>query len=46
MASVAALYTPEVLMLATGLVQYRWDDQFMLQGGAFAQLRQHVEGRD
>lgn len=34
MASVAALYTPEVLMLATGLVQYRWDDQFMLQGSA------------
>lgn len=34
MASVAALYTPEVLMLATGLVNHRWDDQFALQGAA------------
>lgn len=34
MASVAALYTPEVLMLATGLVNYRWDEGFALHGAA------------
>ncbi|NOW44299.1 NifU-like protein involved in Fe-S cluster formation [Novosphingobium sp. SG751A] len=34
MASVAALYTPEVLMLATGLVRHRWDDGLALQGAA------------
>lgn len=34
MASVAALYTPEVLMLATGLVRHRWDDGLARQGAA------------
>lgn len=34
MASVAALYTPEVLMLATGLIRHRWDDALTLKGEA------------
>jgi len=34
MASITALYTPEVLMLATGLIHYRWDDGLALQGSA------------
>jgi NifU-like protein involved in Fe-S cluster formation len=34
MVSVAALYTPDVLMLATGLVRHRWDDGLALQGAA------------
>ena len=34
MASVAALYTPEVLMLATGLADFRWDETFALHGAA------------
>lgn len=34
MASITALYTPEVLMLATGLIHHRWDEGFALQGAA------------
>lgn len=34
MASVAALYTPEVLLLATGLVRHRWDDALAFHGEA------------
>lgn len=30
----AALYTPEVLQLATGLAGYGWDDAFPLKGSA------------
>jgi NifU-like protein involved in Fe-S cluster formation len=34
MASTAVLYTPEVLALATGLADYRWDDALPLKGDA------------
>jgi len=34
MASITALYTSEVLMLATGLIHHRWDESFALQGAA------------
>ena len=32
--SAAALYTPEVLALATGLAEYGWDDALPFQGAA------------
>jgi NifU-like protein involved in Fe-S cluster formation len=34
MAAAAALYTPEVLALATGLAAYPWDETLPLQGEA------------
>jgi NifU-like protein involved in Fe-S cluster formation len=34
MAAASALYTPEVLALATGLAAYPWDDMLPLQGEA------------
>jgi NifU-like protein involved in Fe-S cluster formation len=34
MATAAALYTPEVLALATGLAAWPWDESLPLKGGA------------